>query len=70
MLSKTFCNALDLIPNGVLIIDIKSKKITFANKEMESIVGVNAQRNADSSGEEQTRLSEIKKKVCLFFLCD
>lgn len=35
-----FRDTLDMIPNGVLIIDIITKSITFANKEMEDIVGI------------------------------
>lgn len=33
-----FKKTLDMIPNGVLIIDKTSKTINFANKEMEDIV--------------------------------
>ena len=39
-MSEVFQNTLDMVPNGVLIIDIKSKQITFANHEMVDIVGL------------------------------
>jgi hypothetical protein len=35
MVNETF----NLIPNGILIFDINSKQITFANKEMADILG-------------------------------
>lgn len=38
-LKETFKGTLDIIPNGVVIIDIKTKEITYANKEIKSIVG-------------------------------
>jgi len=37
--NATFKNTLGLLPNGVLIIDITSQKITFANREMMTLVG-------------------------------
>lgn len=37
-MQELFKNTLTVIPNGVLIIDIKTKAITYANKEMELIV--------------------------------
>jgi hypothetical protein len=36
--NSTFKNTLSLLPNGVLIIDLKTKNITFANKEMMALV--------------------------------
>lgn len=38
-MNATFKNTLGLLPNGVLIIDITSQKITFANREMMTLVG-------------------------------
>jgi PAS domain-containing protein len=40
-LTELFRNTLDVIPNGVLIIDIKTRSIIFANKEMDEIMGLN-----------------------------
>ena len=37
-MSETFKNTLDLIPNGVIIMDISANQIIFANKEMHSLV--------------------------------
>lgn len=41
-MNDTFKSTLDLIPNGVLILNIKQDQITYANKEMLSIVGLTA----------------------------
>lgn len=60
-----FSNTLDMIPNGVLIIDKKYKSISFANKEMLAIVG------ADESPSRRNHVSNfeyIREKACLFFL--
>ncbi|TNV85960.1 hypothetical protein FGO68_gene11327 [Halteria grandinella] len=38
MVTETFQNTLDLVPNGVLIYDIKLKCITYTNSEMSDIV--------------------------------
>ena len=35
-----FKSTLNLIPCGVLLIDIQSKKITFANKEMQELLDI------------------------------
>lgn len=44
-----FKSTLDMIPNGVLLIDIKEKKINFANKELESLVGVDTSLPRETS---------------------
>jgi hypothetical protein len=38
-MNQMFRSTLDMIPNGVMLIDNKTKKISFANTEMKSIVG-------------------------------
>lgn len=43
-ITDLFRNTLDVIPNGVLIIDIKTRSIVFANKEMDDIMGVTSSR--------------------------
>ena len=37
LVNQTFKNTLGLLPNGVLIIDLIFKRITYANKEMSSL---------------------------------
>lgn len=61
-----FADTLHLIPNGVLLIDLKAKKITFANKEMEEILG---ETNLSGVSEER-RLEILKSKVTQFFHYD
>ena len=39
MLRQMFHNTLNIVPNGVLIVEIITKKIIFANQEMEAMVG-------------------------------
>jgi len=41
--NNTFKSTLDLIPNGVLILNIKQNQIAYANKEMLSILGLGAE---------------------------
>jgi hypothetical protein len=36
---KTFLNTLDLLPNGVILLDFKTKEIIFKNKKMELMLG-------------------------------
>lgn len=55
-----FKKTLDMIPNGVLIIDIATKQITFANKEMEDIVNFKKQEGAELCSE------LLKEHVCQF----
>jgi hypothetical protein len=43
-----FRSTLDMIPNGVLLIDLKTKKISFANTEMRSIVEVGGLAGSDN----------------------
>ncbi|TNV85827.1 hypothetical protein FGO68_gene2536 [Halteria grandinella] len=62
MVQETFQNTLDIVPNGVLIYDINSKRITFANQEMCDIVGKQAV-GADPIGYES-----LQDKICLFSL--
>lgn len=59
-----FKKTLDMIPNGVLIIDIASKKITFANKEMEDIV------NLSKCTGLADRFKSIRESICLFKVYD
>jgi len=58
-LNDTYKNTLDIIPNGVVIIDIETKEITYANKELKTIVG-------DKSDSNSSEL--LKDSICKFFL--
>ncbi|TNV85225.1 hypothetical protein FGO68_gene1273 [Halteria grandinella] len=40
MIQETFQNTLDIVPNGVLICDMATQQITFANQEIFDIVGL------------------------------
>lgn len=61
-----FASTLDLIPNGVLIINMQTRAISFVNKEMEEIVGI----DRSSSSSEEDRFELIKEKVCQYFQSD
>ncbi|TNV85569.1 hypothetical protein FGO68_gene3449 [Halteria grandinella] len=57
MINEQFKNTLDLIPNGVIIVDVNSQNITFANKDMLSLSGIDQlpddphpQTNSDQGG--------------------
>lgn len=70
---ETFKNTLDLIPNGVLIMSTDENKITFANKEMHSLVGATVNipkrdENGESSDEEYS--SDLTEKLTDFQLQD
>ena len=65
-MQETFKNTLNLVPNGVLLIDIKSKEITFANKEMEELVNFHGKRPLIGlSGS-----SSLKELVCRFMMLE
>ncbi|TNV84121.1 hypothetical protein FGO68_gene2356 [Halteria grandinella] len=64
-MTHMFANTLNIIPNGVLIINIKLKTISFVNKEMEEIVGV-----SDVALQGEGRVKAIQERVCLFFMHD
>ena len=55
---RTFKSTLDIVPNGLLLVDLKSKEIMFANKEMESLV------NNFNGGKPMT----FKEKICCFLM--
>lgn len=38
-LESTFKSALNMVPNGLMIIDHHARHIVFANKEMDTLVG-------------------------------
>ncbi|TNV84819.1 hypothetical protein FGO68_gene3927 [Halteria grandinella] len=61
-----FKNTLTVIPNGVIIIDIKTKAITYANMEMELIVQT---INEENLSQNQTNRS-LQERICDFILCD
>lgn len=54
--------AFNLLPNGILIFDIKKKQITFANKEMADILGVSLTDFISSNNLHDTLID----KVCKF----
>jgi len=60
--NSTFKNTLGLLPNGVMIIDLKTKNISFANREMMSLV-VPAQPI-------MIDYSKLKEKLCQYYLKD
>ena len=60
-INATFKNTLDLIPNGILLIDIKSQKITFASREMKTLVGAT---------EDESDYNFLQSKVCSFLIQD
>ena len=47
------------MPSGILLVDLKSKEIVLANREMEIIV---------SSGLNATKIFTLKEKICRFFM--
>lgn len=49
------------MPNGVLLIDIKTEEITLASKEMKVLIGAK---------EDCEDLGELKTKVCTFLMQD
>jgi hypothetical protein len=38
-MKNTFINSLDMVPNGILILNLGKQAVTFANKELFSILG-------------------------------
>jgi PAS domain-containing protein len=61
-LHGTVNEAFNLLPNGILIFDIKKKQITFANKEMADILGVSLTDFISSNNLHDTLID----KVCKF----
>ena len=49
---------MNIIPNGVLLINKATKAIAFANKEIMNIIGANA----------ETQLEDLKDKVTNFVI--
>jgi hypothetical protein len=64
LVNQTFKNTLGLLPNGVLIIDLISKRITFANMEMSSLFGSSTDPNYTDSNE------KVREMVSKFILVD
>ena len=50
-----------MIPNGILLIDIKTQKITFASREMKKLVGAT---------EDESDYNFLQSKVCTFLIQD
>lgn len=55
---------MEIIPNGVLVIDTKSEKISFANKDMLHLADI---KDTDDSGnikaEEVCAFEQLKSKI-------
>lgn len=49
-----------MIPNGVMVIDIKSRKIEYANQEMRKIV--------DFTDSKPFLFEDVKAKICDFLI--
>jgi PAS domain-containing protein len=62
-LSEMFKSTLDVIPNGVLLIDLQNKTITFANREMEEILGATGIAHKE-------RINVLREKVEQFIRCE
>ena len=58
-MNEAFKNSMNLIPNGVLLIDDNTEKITFANKSM---LGINH--------EDESSLESLQDKISQFFILD
>ena len=58
-MNEAFKNSMNLIPNGVLLIDDNTEKITFANKSM---LGINH--------EDESSLESLEDKISQFFILD
>ena len=58
-MNEAFKNSMNLIPNGVLLIDGNTEKITFANKSM---LGINH--------EDESSLESLQDKISQFFILD
>jgi len=65
LVNQTFKNTLGLLPNGVLIIDLISKRITFANKEMSSLFG-----SATDPNSPENTYEKVREMVSKFILVD
>ena len=50
---------MQIIPNGILILDIDTKKISFANEDMLKLADVSEKLGA----EENERLSKLKHRI-------
>ena len=62
-LSEMFKSTLDVIPNGVLLIDLQTKTITFANREMEEILGA-------TGIAQKERINVLRERVEQFIRCE
>jgi len=68
--NQTFKNTLGLLPNGVLILDLETEKITFANKELTINILSDCPEVTESASDEYDRMREslcgykLKGKIC------
>ncbi|TNV84902.1 hypothetical protein FGO68_gene8331 [Halteria grandinella] len=69
-MQELFKNTLTVIPNGVLIIDIKTKAITYSNKEMELIVNIINESGQLSTESVTEKKRSLQERICDFILCD
>jgi hypothetical protein len=63
---NTFVNTLNLIPNGVLLLDVKTKQVVFSNKAMMTQILGLPERPTPSSSLDLDLSSSIKHQVSLF----
>ena len=63
-MNEAFKNSMNLIPNGVLLIDDNTEKITFANKSM---LGIN---HEDESSLESLQDKILYLLISQFFILD
>lgn len=69
-MQELFKNTLTVIPNGVLIIDIKTKAITYTNKEMELIVNTINESGQLSTESKNEKKRSLQERICDFSICD
>lgn len=60
---ETVNEAFNLLPNGLLIFDIKKRQISFANKEMAEILGVSLIEYTSSGNIHETMFDRVCKFI-------
>ena len=63
-LEQNFKSTLDIIPNGILLIDIKTQKIMFANTQMKTMINYTKEEEKDPG------FDSLRDSVCQFVLYD
>ena len=67
-MKDSFYNTLDLIPNGILVLNLQEKRVTYANSELQAVMGMSSLDQAfDSPHSSRSQQQLISNRMHAFY---